>query len=151
MHEVTPVRSRREAARIYRRVESKLGVTPLRSDRDLARLVEQRLPLTSVESLSKHGISDQEIYDLIAPRRTLVHRRSRKESLTHEESDRAVRVARVTALAEEVFGEDDKAARWLRKPKSRFDGKTPLTLLSTDAGSRLVEEMLLQLDYGFTA
>jgi putative toxin-antitoxin system antitoxin component (TIGR02293 family) len=136
---------------MYRRVESKLGVTPLRSDRDLARLVEDRLSLASVESLSKHGISDQEIHDLIAPRRTLAHRKSRRELLTHDESDRAVRVARMTALAEEVFGEDDKAARWLRKPKSRFDGKTPLALLSTDAGSRLVEEMLLQLDYGFTA
>ena len=76
---------------------------------------------------------------------------SRRELLTHEESDRAVRVARVTALAEEVFGEDDKAARWLRKPKSRFDGRIPLALLATDAGARLVEEMLLQLDYGFVA
>jgi putative toxin-antitoxin system antitoxin component (TIGR02293 family) len=151
VHQAAPDRNRREPARIFRRLESKLGMTPLRSDRDLARIVEQRLPLASVESLSKHGVSDQEIYDLIAPRRTLVHRKSRQEPLTHEESDRAVRVARVTALAEEVFGEDDKAARWLRKPKSRFDGKTPLALLSTDAGSRLVEEMLLQLDYGFTA
>lgn len=151
MEQTTQVRSRREPARIFRRVESKLGVTPLRSDRDLARLVEDRLSLASVESLSKHGISDQEIYDLIAPRRTLVHRKSRRELLTHDESDRAVRVARMTALAEEVFGEDAKAARWLRKPKSRFDGKTPLALLSTDAGSRLVEEMLLQLDYGFAA
>lgn len=136
---------------MFRRVASKLGVTPVRSDHDLARLVEKRLPLTSVEALSKHGISDQEIYDLIVPRRTLVHRKSRREALTHEESDRAVRVARVTSLAEEVFGEDEKAARWLRKPKSRFDGKTPLALLASEAGSRLVEEMLLQLDYGFTA
>lgn len=151
MHQAAPARNRREPARVFRRVESKLGVTPLRSDRDLARLVEQRLSLTSVESLAQHGISDQEIYDLIAPRRTLAHRKSRHELLTHEESDRAVRVARVTALAEEVFGEDEKAARWLRKPKSRFDGKAPLALLLTDAGSRLVEEMLLQLDYGFTA
>jgi len=142
---------RREPVRVFRRVESKLGVTPVRSDLDLARLVEKRLPLTSVESLSRHGISDQEIYDLIVPRRTLVHRKSRHEALTHEESDRAVRIARVTSLAEEIFGADDKAARWLRKPKSRFDGKTPLALLATEAGSRLVEEMLLQLDYGFVA
>lgn len=144
-------RTRREPIGMFRRVASKLGVTPVRSDHDLARLVEKRLPLTSVEALSKHGISDQEIYDLIVPRRTLVHRKSRREALTHEESDRAVRVARVTSLAEEVFGEDEKAARWLRKPKSRFDGKTPLALLASEAGSRLVEEMLLQLDYGFTA
>ena len=151
MAQTASFRDRREPAMLYRRVETKLGVNPLRSDHDLARLVEQRLPLASVESLSKHGLSDEEIYRLIVPRRTLVHRKSRREPLTHEESDRAVRIARIASLAEEVFGNDAKAARWLRKPKSRFDGRTPFDLLSTDAGARLVEEMLLQLDYGFTA
>jgi putative toxin-antitoxin system antitoxin component (TIGR02293 family) len=96
-------------------------------------------------------MTDEEIYSLILPRRTLAHRKSRLEPLTHDESDRAVRIARITSLAEEVFGEDAKAARWLRKPKSRFDGRSPFELLSTEAGARLVEEMILQLDYGFTA
>jgi putative toxin-antitoxin system antitoxin component (TIGR02293 family) len=145
------VTGRREAAMFYRRIETKLGITPLRSDRDLARLVHERLPLASVESLSHHGISDEEIYSLIVPRRTLVHRRTRREALTHDESDRAVRIARLTSLAEEVFGDEAKAARWLRKAKSRFEGRTPLEMLRTEAGARLVEEMLLQLDYGFTA
>jgi putative toxin-antitoxin system antitoxin component (TIGR02293 family) len=135
----------------YRRMEAKLGLTPLRSDRDLARLVEGRLPLTSVDSLTSHGLSDEEIYSFILPRRTLAHRKTRHEPLTHEESDRAVRFARITSLAEEVFGNDAKASRWLRKPKSRFEERTPLELLRTEAGARLVEEMLLQLDYGFAA
>jgi putative toxin-antitoxin system antitoxin component (TIGR02293 family) len=136
---------------VYRRMERKLGVTPLRSDRDLARLVEARLPLKAVESLTSHGMSDEEIYSFIVPRRTLVHRRTRRESLTHEESDRAVRIARIASLAEEVFGDEAKAGRWLRKEKMRFDGRTPLEMLRTEAGARLVEEMLLQLDYGFAA
>jgi putative toxin-antitoxin system antitoxin component (TIGR02293 family) len=100
----------------------KLGVTPLRFDRDLARLVDDRLPLASVESFFRHGMSDEEIYSFIIPHRPLVHRKTRRESLTHDESDRAVRIARITSLAEEVFGDDAKAARWLRKEKSRFEG-----------------------------
>jgi putative toxin-antitoxin system antitoxin component (TIGR02293 family) len=136
---------------LYLRIERKLGVGPLRSDRDLARVVEERLPLASVETLSNQGMTSEEIYSYILPRRTLVHRKTRREALTHEESDRAVRVARITALAEEVFGNDEKAGRWLRKPKQRFEGRTPLELLRTEAGARLVEEMLLQLDYGFAA
>ena len=151
MAQVEEVRPKREPAAIYRRIEVKLGVTPVRSDRDLARLVDDRLPLTSVESLSHHGMSDEEIYSFIVPRRTLVHRKSRREPLTHDESDRAVRIARITSLAEEVFGNDAKASRWLRKAKTRFEGRTPLEVLRTEAGARLVEEMLLQLDYGFAA
>jgi putative toxin-antitoxin system antitoxin component (TIGR02293 family) len=151
MAQTAQIRARREPAMFYRRIELKLGITPLDSDRDLARIVEQRLPLAAVDSLSDHGISDEEIYSFIVPRRTLVHRKTRHESLTHEESDRAVRIARIASLAEEVFGDDAKAARWLRKAKARFEGRTPLELLRTEAGARLVEEMLLQLDYGFAA
>ena len=151
MAQVEEVRPKREPAAFYRRIEVKLGVAPVRSDRDLARLVDDRLPLTSVESLSHHGMSDEEIYSFIVPRRTLVHRKTRREPLTHDESDRAVRIARITSLAEEVFGDDAKASRWLRKAKTRFGGRSPLEVLRTEAGARLVEEMLLQLDYGFAA
>ena len=151
MIQTAQIHSRREPAMFYRRIEIKLGVTSLRSDRDLARLVEERLPLTSVDSLSNHGMSHEEIYSFIVPRRTLVHRKTRHESLTHDESDRAVRIARITSLAEEVFGADAKAARWLRKAKVRFEGRSPFELLRTEAGARLVEEMLLQLDFGFAA
>lgn len=151
MAETSEIRETRKPAMVYQRMERKLGVTSLHSDRDLARLVDARLPLASVESLSHHGISHDEIYTFIAPRRTLAHRKARRESLTQDESDRAVRIARITSLAEEVFGADDKAARWLRKPKARFEGRRPLEMLRTEAGARLVEEMLLQLDYGFAA
>ncbi|MEG9437358.1 DUF2384 domain-containing protein [Edaphobacter sp. HDX4] len=142
---------RREPAVFYRRIQRKLGAKDLRSDEDIARLVEERLPLSSVESLTSTGLSDDEIYRYVVPRRTLVHRRSKREPLTHEESDRAVRIARIASLAEEIFGEDAKAARWLRKPKSRFEGRTPMEVLRTEAGARLVEEMLLQLDHGIFA
>jgi putative toxin-antitoxin system antitoxin component (TIGR02293 family) len=151
MTQAVEIHEKREPGRFYRRIEFKLGIGPVRSDRDLARVVEARLPLASVEALSNHGMSDEEIYSYIVPRRTLAHRRSRGESLTHDESDRAVRIARMTSLAEEVFGDEEKAGRWLRKPKNRFEGRTPLEMLRTEAGARLVEEMLLQLDYGFAA
>jgi putative toxin-antitoxin system antitoxin component (TIGR02293 family) len=148
---VPPQSQRREPSVFYRRMERKLGTGTLSSDSDLARLVEERLPLLSIESLTSHGLSDEEIYTYIVPRRTLVHRKSKREPLTHDESDRAVRIARITSLAEEVFGDDAKAGRWLRKIKERFDGRTPLEVSRTEAGARLVEEMLLQLDYGIFA
>ena len=88
---------------------------------------------------------------MIVPRRTLAHRMAKHQPLSKEESDKAVRVARITAMAEQVFGEPERAWRWLRKPKQRFDRKTPLEMLATDAGARLVEEMIVQIDYGMFA
>jgi putative toxin-antitoxin system antitoxin component (TIGR02293 family) len=148
---LSEVPDRREPVNVYCRIELKLGATSLRSDHDLERIVKERLPLYSLDSFAGNGLSEDEIYSFVLPRRTLSHRKSRGEFLTHEESDRAVRLARVISLAEEIFGEEAKAGRWLRKPKVRFSGRAPLELLRTDAGARLVEEMLLQLDYGFAA
>jgi hypothetical protein len=51
MAQATEIRAKREPAMFYRRIGTKLGISSLRSDRDLARLVDERLPLTSVESL----------------------------------------------------------------------------------------------------
>lgn len=63
-------------------------------------------------------MSAEEICDFIVPRRSLTHRKTRKQLLSHEESDRALRMAGIISHAEEVFGDDAKAARWLRKPKA---------------------------------
>lgn len=96
-------------------------------------------------------MSDAKVFQLSVPRRTLAHRIAKHQSLSKGESDKAVRVARITAMAEEVFGEADRAWRWLRKPKRRFDGKTPIDMLASEAGARIVEEIIAQIDDGMAA
>lgn len=120
------------------------------SDMEVVKLVHNRLPLNVIDRLLAEGVTKQEI-DLVAPPRTLAHRRANAESLTVEESDRAVRLARVVAQTESVFGNKDKAMAWLRQPMKRFEGNTPIEMLATDVGSRLVEEVLVQIDEGFFA
>lgn len=71
--------------------------------------------------------------------------------MTVEESDKAVRLARVNRIAGNVFGGPAKAQRWLRKPKRLLRGETPLAYLATEAGARVVEEMLTQIDHGILA
>jgi putative toxin-antitoxin system antitoxin component (TIGR02293 family) len=68
--------------------------------------------------------------------------------LTSDESGQAVRAARVLSLAEQVFANRDKAFSWMRKAKKRVHGEAPMKMLQTEAGTRLVEQMLIQLDEG---
>ena len=135
----------------YSLMGGKLGVSKIRSGEDLASLVEKRLPATAIKALVRGGLSDAEVYKLIVPRRTLAHRIAKHQPLSKDESDKAVRVARITAMAEQVFGEPERAWRWLRKAKRRFDGKTPVEMLATEAGARLVEEMIGQIEHGIFA
>ncbi|HWB85314.1 MAG TPA: antitoxin Xre/MbcA/ParS toxin-binding domain-containing protein [Bryobacteraceae bacterium] len=136
---------------LYSRLSGKLGISRIRSGEELASLVEKRLPATTIRSLVRSGLSDAEAYQLIVPRRTLAHRIARRQPLSKDESDKAVRVARIAAMAEEAFGDSERAWRWLRKPKRRFAGRTPLEMLATESGARLVEEMIVQFEYGMAA
>jgi putative toxin-antitoxin system antitoxin component (TIGR02293 family) len=120
------------------------------NEMEIVNLVHNRLPLSIIDRLQAEGITRQEI-DLVAPPRTLAHRRAKADKLTIEESDRAVRLARVVAQAESVFANKNKALAWLRLPMKRFEGHTPIEMLTTEVGSRLVEEALLQIDEGFFA
>jgi putative toxin-antitoxin system antitoxin component (TIGR02293 family) len=135
----------------YARMRGKLGVSRIRSDEDLASLVEQRLPPAAIKSLVRGGLSDAEVFQLIIPRRTLAHRLARHQPLSQEESDKAVRVARIATMAERAFRDPEKAWRWLRKPKRRFAGKTPIEMLATEAGARLIEELIIQFEHGIFA
>jgi putative toxin-antitoxin system antitoxin component (TIGR02293 family) len=135
---------------LLKRIRSILGVRA-RSEAEVVKLVERGLAIGAVEGLRRSGLTDAEIYSLVVPRRTLTHRRARRQALTRDESDRAVRLARMTALAEQVFGKSDLAWRWLRAGKRQFDGRTPLQLMATEAGARLVEEFLYRVDEGMAA
>jgi len=121
------------------------------SEADFARIISRRLPLEVLKHVELSGFSKREIEDFIIPARTQRRRKERKEPLTVEESDRLVRLARIQALAEDVFADVVKANRWLRERLGILGGKAPLELAQTDAGARVVEQILAKIDWGAAA
>ena len=116
------------------------------------REVESGLPISKLEEFSAYsGFALKDLLEVVIPARTLKHRRQRNEPLSMDESDRLVRVARLYELGVKVFGNPDKARRWLSKPKDRFDGRSPLAMMRTGLGGNAVEEMLYQIDEGMFA
>jgi putative toxin-antitoxin system antitoxin component (TIGR02293 family) len=131
--------------------EEVLGVA-VRSESDFVKVVERGVPLASLTALSRQeGLSLEEIDRLIIPRRTLAHRKARQQPLNRAESERAVRVASLTALAEETFANQAKAQTWLRRPTSALGDKRPLDLLDSEPGARLVEQLLYRIAHGIAA
>jgi putative toxin-antitoxin system antitoxin component (TIGR02293 family) len=125
-----------------------LGLESPATEGDILRIVEGRLAPSVIKRLSALGLERAEIDAVVIPSRTLQHRRSRREKLTVEESDRVLRVIRVLSLTESIYGSRDRALDWLRKPNARLDDRAPLSLLKTDTGSRIIEELLIQIDDG---
>jgi putative toxin-antitoxin system antitoxin component (TIGR02293 family) len=124
-----------------------LGVVP-KSEFDLAVIVEEGLPTENIDLLREKGLTFSEVSEIVISPRTLKHRKARGEPLSLEETDRLVRVARVVTLAEEVFGDHEKALLWLRAPDDGIGHRSPMSMLQTESGGRLVESMLWQIDEG---
>lgn len=63
-------------------------------------------------------------------------------------ADRLARFQRLTDLAIAAFEDEAEAKHWLSSPKEAFERRTPLEMMATDAGSRQVEDLLLQIEFG---
>jgi putative toxin-antitoxin system antitoxin component (TIGR02293 family) len=124
--------------------------SPVRSGADIAELAVERIDIAVIDRLAALGLKADELLFII-PRRTLTHRRAQHERLSREESDKAIRLAKIVAQATAVFADHDKAMRWLRNAQAKFGGRTALDMVSTEHGARLVEEALVQIDEGYFA
>jgi putative toxin-antitoxin system antitoxin component (TIGR02293 family) len=125
-----------------------LGVKAPTTETEILGIVEQQLAPAVIKRLITLGLERSEIDATIIPQRTLQHRRSRREKLTVEESDRVLRAIRILSRTQALYGTRERALAWLRRPNPRLDGRSPLSLLKTDTGSRIVEELLVQIDEG---
>lgn len=123
---------------------------PIRSTDELAEQVRSGLPastvtlLAAILSLQRAQVAER----LSIPPRTLSRRLATKSRLTHEESDRTLRMARVVALAKEVLGSEEKASRWMSSANRALGGRRPFDQLDTEPGVRSVEEILHRIAYG---
>ena len=118
---------------------------------DIVRLVRRGLPVGAVQVMPDTGRPTlAELDRIVLPRRTLMNRR-KSGTLTPGQSDRLVRLARILAAAEETFGNQARAAAWLRHATTALGGERPLDLLDTDQGARDVEILLGHMAHSIAA
>lgn len=115
------------------------------SEVEMLDVLNAGLPVETLKAIEEQGIiDDAELKAFIAPR-TLARR---KDKLSAEESDLIARLARIHDFAVEVFGDHQKARKWLRTPNRAMKGRRPLELLRTDYGARIVESILGRIAHG---
>jgi putative toxin-antitoxin system antitoxin component (TIGR02293 family) len=116
---------------------------------ELAEVVRGGLPVTYLdELLHRPGFTMREVERLVIPRRTLVHRRERRQRLSPEESARLARVVRILYAARETLGTPEKADAWLREPNRALGGSSPLRVAETEPGARAIEAVLGRIAHG---
>ncbi len=157
VHNATSVRPmvsgvlRQDAYHAYRmRLERLLHISVNASDLDIHDMIVAGFSVSLIKMLCDDGtLSDVERDRIIHPK-TLKTRLSANHLLTLPESDRLFRFVHITAMAEVIFGDKVKAKQWLSKPKARFLGESPSSMVATTFGTHLVEEMLIQVSEGMS-
>jgi len=119
----------------------------VRSLDDMRRLVEQGLPVQALAQMARR-VAEPALRYRVVPKATL-HRRRRLLNL--EESERLERLARVTAIAEDVFEDEPAAHEFLRSAQPQLGGTRPLDMARSELGARQVEELLMKLEYALPA
>ena len=103
---------------------------------------------SDLDDLRKRGFTNDELYKIVAPRRTLQRREANNEQLSVVEADRVIRMQRISNYAADVFGDAEQAQRWLRQPCAALEEAVPIELMETEQGGRLVDEELIRIRFG---
>ena len=119
----------------------------------LAELVHEGIPARALEDLAESmHLSLPKLADAVQiSRRTLERRVADGSRLKPDESERALRLGRLFALAGDVFEDETSAAEWFAAPLAALRGKTPLELCRTEPGAREVEQTLGRIEHGVFA
>lgn len=117
---------------------------------DLHAAVRRGLPRGVVRELAKAAAQGRDermrVAHLVASEATL----KRGEILSAAASERAERLARIVALAQDALGDSARAQDWLHRPNPML-GAPPILLAATDLGARQVEQVLANIEYGLPA
>lgn len=123
----------------------------VRSIGDLEKTISRGLPkralrLTVERVYSSTGDVRRTMFRIV-PEATF----KRRVRLSHAESERTERLARVIAAAEHVWNDRQDAREWLTKTHPELGRRTPLESAMTELGARRIEEVLDRLFYGISA
>ena len=111
--------------------------------------VARGLPRTVVPQLAAHAAPDnaalrRRVAALVVSPATYKRRRR----LSPAASERAERLARVTALAQQALGDAEEAKLWLTDPHPLLGNHAPIEAAATDLGARQVERILHNIEHG---
>ena len=118
---------------------------------DLGELIESGVPRGAAQHLQERlNLTERELAEGLGVSTKTLQRLAKQPGarLTPAQGDRLYRLARLVALAEEVFEDAGRAHQWLRQPQRGMGNRVPLAVMHSEAGSREVEDLLGRIEYG---
>jgi putative toxin-antitoxin system antitoxin component (TIGR02293 family) len=117
---------------------------------DLDQAVAAGLPRATLDALTERVAKPPESTRLkyrIVPKATY----QRRDHLSAAHSQKTERLARVFAMVEAAWRDEEAARRFMTTPHPELDGRTPLDAAMSEIGARQVEEVIARGLHGLPA
>ncbi len=122
------------------------------SEITLVDLARKGISKRSLLNLAEMGsFSLKQLSELLPVSLRTLQRYNEEDLLPPEVSEHALLIAEVLARGMDVFDSQEKLQQWLHTPSVGLGSRTPLSLLDTSFGARMVTDELGRLEQGVYA
>jgi len=97
------------------------------------------------------GIEPEKMAHLLGISPRTLKRRREDGTLSRVESERLYRITQLLRAATKVFGSEEEARSWLKRPQMRLGGEVPLEIARLEPGAREAERLLGRIEHGIPA
>lgn len=112
--------------------------------------IRDGIPKIAIENLlEKTSVSRAQLCQIIHISIRQLNRYQNDDLLSVEQSNFLYEFTRVYIRGLDIFGDGNTLDQWLMRPNLAVGDKTPLELLDTSEGTRLVDDVLSQIEHGF--
>lgn len=117
---------------------------------DVISNLRQGFPFEAVNVvLEKTCVSRKDLSNILHISTRQLTRYQNDDHLSAEQSNFLYELSRVYVRGQDIFGDQPTFENWLQRPQMALGMETPLSLLDTSEGFRMVNDVLSQIEYGF--
>ena len=117
---------------------------------DVIDSIRSGLPKAGVESfLEKTSVGREQVSQVLHISTRQLNRYKPEQRLSPGQSNFLFELTRIYTRALDILGDKATAEHWLNRQQLALGNHTPLELLDTTEGVRLVDDLLTQIEFGF--
>lgn len=117
---------------------------------EIINYIRNGIPSKAIDNvLENTGVSRAQLSNILHINNLELNQYSEQEKLSTEQSNLLYEFTRLYVRGLDILGDKQTVDKWLSRPNLALGEKTPLALLDTIEGFRLVDNLLAQVEYGF--
>ena len=117
---------------------------------DIIDTIRLGLPKAGVDAfLEKTNVDREKLSQVLHISTRQLNRYKPEQRLSPEQSNFLYEVTRIYTRALDILGDKVTAEHWLEREQVALGNHSPLQMLDTTEGVRLVDDLLSQIEYGF--